>query len=166
MFEKKSPYILSRQGFTLIELIFVVLVIGIIGVMVLPTWTSTSFNLEHEARRVLDDVRYAQALSITSGQRYRWVKVSSTTYQLTNEAGTAVLLPSGSNQLILTSGVTIGTLTNLPNSLIAFNSQGIPYTDSSYPGTALSSAASIPITAGSQTRTIQISPQTGYGILQ
>lgn len=165
--QSKEKHLLSLiQGFTLIELVLVIVLIGIIGVAVLPQWTSSSLSLEFEARRVLNDIRYAQALSMTTGQRYRWVKLSSTSYQLTNESGAAVLLPSGVMQITLPTDMTFGSLTSLPNNLIAFNSEGSPYVTTSLPGTALSATATIPMTMGSQTRSIQVTSQTGYGALQ
>jgi prepilin-type N-terminal cleavage/methylation domain-containing protein len=155
----------KSRGFTLIEVLIVLLIMGIISVAVMPKWTGTGTNVNYEARRVLNDIRYAQGMSITTGQRYRWVKLSSTTYQITDQSGTAIILPSGVSTLTLSGGATIGTLSNLPNSLIAFNSQGIPYTTTALPGTALAATASIPISGGGITRTIQISPETGYGVL-
>ncbi|EKD71877.1 MAG: hypothetical protein ACD_46C00080G0012 [uncultured bacterium] len=156
---------ITAHGFTLIELIFIVMIFGIIAINVVPLWTSTAIGLDVEARRILQDIRYVQALSVTTGERYRWVMLSSSSYAITNEAGSAIVLPSGGTTLTLTNGVTIGSLSNLPNNLIAFNSQGIPYIDSSIPGTALSATAGIPVTLGGQTRTISIAPQTGYGVL-
>jgi prepilin-type N-terminal cleavage/methylation domain-containing protein len=153
------------DGFTLIELVIVILIIGVISITVMPKWTASSLGLEFEARRVLNDIRYAQALSITSGQRYRWVQLSANVYQITNQAGTAIILPNGGTQLTLSNGVSFGALTNLPNSLIAFNSQGVPYTTSTTPGTALAATASIPLTLNGVTRTVQINQQTGYGVL-
>ncbi len=162
---QRSFYRLHSCGFTLLELTFVMMVIAIISVIVIPSWTATSLSLEMEAKRVLNDIRYVQMLSMNSGQRYRWVRVSASVYQIVNESGTAMIMPSGATQVTMTSGVTIGTLTNLPNNLIAFDSQGIPYTTSTYPGTALAATASIPLTAGGVTRTIQITAQTGYGVI-
>lgn len=156
----------QAYGFTLIELIIVVMVVGIISVTVMLQWPATSLNLNYEARRVLDDVRYTQALSMTTGLRYRWVKTSANTYQILNEAGTAIVLPSGGTQVTLSSGIVLGALGNLPNDLVAFSSLGSPYIDSTIPGTALAATASIPISGGGQTRIVQISPETGHGVLQ
>lgn len=155
----------AAVGFTMVELVLVVLIIGALSVAVMPKWTATGMGLNYEARRVLNDLRYAQALSITTGQRYRWVKVSATTYQILNEAGTAMVLPSGTTTLTMAGGVTMGSLTNLPNNLVAFDALGAPYVTSTLPGTALAATASIPLSAGGITRTVTITASTGYGAL-
>lgn len=155
----------QAAGFTLLELVLVILVIGVISFTITPTRLETPIRLQYEAQRVLSDIRYAQALSMASGQRYRFVRASTTTYQLLNEAGIAITLPNGSTTLTLSSGVSFGTLTNLPSNLVAFDSFGIPYTTSSYPGTALASAATIPLTNGTQTSIITITETTGYGAI-
>lgn len=154
------------RGFTLLELILVILIIGVLAVSVTPRWTSTSMTLQYEARRVLGDIRYAQAMSIATGQRYRWQRTSSTTYQITNEAGAAVVLPNGATTINLSNGISFGSLTNLPGNLVAFNSLGNPYITSSIPGTALGSTAVIPLSTSTQTQNILIVSGTGYGALQ
>ncbi len=154
---------LKSAGFTLVELIFVILIMGILAVSVIPKWTGTSLGVEFEARRLVNVIRYTQALSVATGQRYRWVKVSSSSYSILNQSGTAIILPSGGTILTLSNNVSIGSLSNLPDSLVAFDSQGVPYTTSSTPGTTLGSTAGIPMTSsGGQTRTVQITPSTGY----
>jgi prepilin-type N-terminal cleavage/methylation domain-containing protein len=165
MLRSLFPKRAAAGGFTLIELIIVILLLTILSVMLMPKWTSTGTTLNYDARRILNDIRYTQALSVATGQRYRWVKVSSTVYQILNESGTAIVLPSGSTQVTLTNGVTIGTLTNLPNNLVAFNSMGAPYTTATMPGTALATTANIPVTVSGITRTIVINATTGYGAL-
>lgn len=153
----------NQRGFTLLELVMILMIIGILAVAVTPNKLDSPIRLRYEARRVLNDIRYVQLLSMTTGLRYRWVQTSTTSYQLVNQTGTAINLPSGGTTLTLASGVSFGTLTNLPSSLVAFDSFGVPYTTSSIPGTALTSAATIPLVSSSQTTTITITPPTGYG---
>lgn len=152
----------KHRGFTLVELVFIILIIGILAVSVMPKWSGTSLGVQFEARRLLNDLRYTQALSVTTGQRYRWVKTGSNTYSILDESGSAITLPSGTTTLTFSSGVSFGALTNLPGSLVAFNSQGIPYITSGTPGTALASTASIVVSNGTQSSTVQITPETGY----
>lgn len=153
------------SGFSVLELILVIAIMGILAFVAIPRWSHNKILVEFEARRVLNDIRFAQAMSMASGQRYRWVRTSSTSYQITNEAGSAVMMPSGGTSLTLTSGVSFGSFTNLPSNLVAFDSRGRPYTTSTYPGTALASSATIPLTGAGQTATITITPTTGYGAL-
>lgn len=156
---------LRHAGYTLVELVLVVLIMGVLVVVATPKWTAGSQGLQYEARRVLGDIRYAQAMSLASGERYRWVRTSSTAYQITDESGSALLLPNGSTTMVLANGITFGAFTNLPNNLIAFDSRGVPYTTSTYPGTALSATATIPLSSNGDTQNISITASTGYGVL-
>jgi len=160
----QSPLI--GLGFSIIELLIVMMVISILAVFVSIPWTTPTMNLGAQANQLVSDIRYTQSLSMAKDQRYRLVITSSTTYQITNSAGTAITLASGATTYTLTSGATFGTLVNLPNSLIAFDGKGIPYVTTGSPGTALSSTASIPMSANGQTRTITILPSTGRVLLQ
>lgn len=153
------------KGFTLVELVFIILVIGILAVVAVPRWTATPMGLEFEARRVLNDIRYTQMMSMTTGERYRWVSVSGNAYSIMNESGTAIMLPSGGTVLVFSGGVTFGSFSNLPNNLVAFDSLGAPYINATLPGTALAATGAIALTAGGQTRSVLITPQTGYGAI-
>ena len=153
------------RGFTIIELTMVISVIGILAVFAFMSLPKTTFTLDAQALQLESDIRYAQSLSMTKGQRYRWSKTSSTSYQVLDSGGTAVILPSGSTTVTLGTGITFGALTNLPNDLVAFDGRGIPYTTTGSPGTALAATALIPLTAGGQTKTVSITPQTGRMIV-
>ena len=112
----------------------------------------------------MNDIRYTQQLSMTRGERYRLVITPATNaYKILNSAGTAITMPTGNATVTLKSGITFGALTYLPNNLIVFDCQGIPYTNTvaSHGGTLLGNTATIPLTAGSLTKTVSISPETG-----
>jgi prepilin-type N-terminal cleavage/methylation domain-containing protein len=156
----------KANGFTLIEVVIVVLAIGILAVYPLIKWPGTVINLAAEAERLASDIRYAQSLAMTKGDRYQFVRTSSNTYQIRSAAGTPVILGQGSSTVTLNTGITFGTFVNLPNNLIAFDGTGAPYTDNISPGTALSATASIPITASGNTKTIVITPETGNITIQ
>ena len=154
-------YRYQHDGWTLIELIVVVVLISIIGTYSYFSMQSATINLGAQASQLASDIRYAQAQAMTKGQRYRWVKTSSTTYQIQNSTGMAIPLAQGSTTAVLGTGIVFGSIVNLPNSLINFDGQGTPYVDTSVPGTALSSNATIALVSGSETRTVTIAAGTG-----
>lgn len=151
----------KTNGFTLVELLIVIAIISILTVTVLPKWQAGGINLGAQANQLASDIRYTQSLAMTSGQRYYLIKQSSNTYQILNASGSPITLAFGGTTMTLNSGITFGTLTNLPNSLIAFDGKGTPYTTSTSPGTILASTATMPLVSGSTTKTISITPETG-----
>jgi prepilin-type N-terminal cleavage/methylation domain-containing protein len=152
----------TSQGFTLIELVMVILIAGILAVVAFFQWPGYNLNLGAKALQLQSDVRYTQALSMNSDQRYYLsINTSTNSYQILNASGTAIVLESGGTTATLGAGIAFGLLTNLPNKLIQFNGSGIPYTTTSLPGTQLASTATIPMTTGSFTQTISITPLTG-----
>jgi prepilin-type N-terminal cleavage/methylation domain-containing protein len=151
----------KHHGFTMIELIMVISIIGILSVFAFFALQNTSMNIGAQAQQIANDLRYAQSLAMAKGERYRWVKTSSNTYQIQNNAGTAITLNLGNTTVTLNGRIVFGTLTNLPNNLVNFDGFGAPYSDTATPGAALSSNATIPITSGSSTQTITITAETG-----
>jgi prepilin-type N-terminal cleavage/methylation domain-containing protein len=157
------------SGFTLIELVVTLVVVSLLALFVSTNTTLyqlQGINASAAAEQIANDIRYTQALAMTKGQRFYWTKISSTSYQINSAAGTAALLSGGTTTVTLTGGASLGTLSNLPNSLVAFDGTGTPYTTSSSPGTVLSAQASIPVTSAGETRTVVITPGTGMVTVQ
>jgi len=146
----------SEAGFTLLELVIVIIVLAILAATISPMWPYKTINLNIQARALVSDIRYTQNLAVTRGVRYYLTLTSSTTYRILDLNGGNI------TNYTLGSGITFGTLTNLPNSLIAFDGQGTPYSNTTIPGTPLAANATIRLNAsdGSNT-TVTITQITG-----
>jgi prepilin-type N-terminal cleavage/methylation domain-containing protein len=158
-----SPGMKRNTAFTLTELIIVIIILGILSTLAVTRWPGTRINLNAQAQQLASDIRYTQTLSMSRGQDYR-INLATTNYSITTSAGVAVNNPiTGAATIALPTSPAITITippTNLPNSLIAFNSLGVPYTNTTAT-TTLNSAAVITLTSGTNTTTITIQPQTG-----
>lgn len=155
---------LNHNGFTLIELVMTITIIVILAAAIFVVWPSFPIKTTAQAGLLASDIRYTQNLAMAKAERHRLVITSSNSYQITNSAGAAITLPSGNSMVVLGGGISFGAITNLPNNLIAFDSRGIPYVDTSSPGTALSTTATITLAGNGSTNTISIYPATGWVI--
>jgi prepilin-type N-terminal cleavage/methylation domain-containing protein len=155
----------KKLGFTLIELIIVIVVMVVLSAYAVARWPGNHINLNAQAQQLANQLRYTQSLAFSQNQRYR-LNLTSTSYNITTTGSTAVADPvTGSNATNLPSGITMTWSAELPNALVAFDSKGSPYTDSSAT-TLLANDATIRLTQGSTTRTVLITPQTGRVIVQ
>jgi prepilin-type N-terminal cleavage/methylation domain-containing protein len=161
----KIANLLKKQcGFTLIEIVIVISILTILAATVASRWVGTVINTRAQADLLASDIRYAQSLSMSRYERYRFsISTGSRSYQILNEAGTAVFLPSGNTAMTLGTGISFGTVSN---SLLVFGSDGTPYTDTAFPGTKLASDATIQLTSTGNVVTVSVSPDTGRVIVQ
>lgn len=146
------------QGFTLVELVLVLLLTAILSVVAVNQWPGSDINLSAQADQLVGDIRYTQALAMNRGQRFR-INFNSSGYSITNAAGTAAVPHplTGANAVALNSGMTLTST----NSFLVFDGNGVPYTTATSPGTALAANAVITLSAAGQSRTVRVSPQTG-----
>jgi prepilin-type N-terminal cleavage/methylation domain-containing protein len=154
------------RGFTLRELIIVMVIVGIISAIALSRTSNDPVMLSTQVDQLAGDIRYVQALAMTQGQRYIISFPSATSYQFLDSGGTAVVHPvNGSNAAItLGSGVTL-TLTFTPagGNALGFDGLGIPYsvTTPAFNG-PLTAAATVALSKGSATpQSVTITHQTG-----
>jgi Tfp pilus assembly protein FimT len=146
-------------GFTIVELVVILLVIGIVAVFVAPNLSSTGITLPAAATRLAETIRFTQNLSMSRGQRYR-INFTGSSYQITDMSGVAIIQPMTNS----TAATTITPITlsgfnpPLTNGYVAFDSRGVPYVSAT---AALASTATITMTSGSDTATVVISPETG-----
>lgn len=157
-----APLRRNQRGFTLVELVTVVILVSLLAVTAISRWSATPFNLSAQAEQLLGDIRYVQTLSMTHGQRYR-INFASDRYWFSNLDG-SILIPhpaSNNTTTLLVNGVS----QSFSNSLLVFDGSGAPYSDAVLPGTPLAGNATVTLNSGADFRTIQISPETGRAIL-
>lgn len=151
---------MTRQihGFSLIELILVLLIVSIISTYAVIKFSSGSINISAQADQIMADIRHTESLAINRGQRYR-INFNNDRYWISNADGSTLYThPASSSAVIfLDTGITSSST----HSFLVFDGQGKPYTDALTPGTALAADAVITLTAGSETRTVRITPETG-----
>jgi len=151
----------KNSGFTLFELTIVIIIIVVLGSMLFIIWPGKKPLVTAQALQIAQDLRYARHYAITQETSTRITFNTSTKqYTLINNATSAAILLPGKTQSTeqLDTSFTL-TLTNLPNSYIIFDKDGVPYTDNS--GTVLTLNATVALTEGSETGNITIRAHSG-----
>jgi len=123
--EKMKRFYSWQQGFTLIELVVIILILGIMAAVVMPKF----FNLgDYRTRAAYDEVagavRYAQKLAVASGCEVQ-VQISTSGYDLQQHSTSCT---SGAFATITNHPVTSNTIAGVsisatPNSFI-FDAMG------------------------------------------
>jgi len=159
-----------NRGFTLLELIVVLLLVGILAVIAFPRMSQNTIELSGQAEQVARDIRYAQTLSMTRGaaQGRHCIFFTATGYQLrnnNNNPGTpcsiAVAHPAtGSSAAIVLTGGTAVSTANLTGNYLEFDTKGQP---TSFAG---GGNATVTLTASGGPRTVVVSPVTGMATVQ
>jgi MSHA pilin protein MshC len=156
---------MNRKGFTLIELVIVLLLVGILAVYAAPRMVAvTDTKAGAFADKLRADVRYAQNLAMTQNRRYRvyfntapspasgYIVVNDANGNGTwGEAGEIAQDPAGRGSLSVTlnTGDYVGITVSTPaGGFIEFNSLGVP-----------TAAAVLTINPGGQQ--VTITAQTG-----
>jgi prepilin-type N-terminal cleavage/methylation domain-containing protein len=147
----------KKKGFTLIEFIIVIILLAILSTSAIIFFTDSA-KFDMQVKLLASDIRNAQLLSMTHGERYRFVKLSSTSYTIQDSSSANIIMSNGDTLVSLSTGITFGALTGF-TSIIVFDSRGTPYADNST--TPMTTAATISLISGSNTTILTINPETG-----
>jgi len=153
---------MKRNGFTLIELVMVLVLIGILAMYAAPRLGNiTSTNAGAFTDKLRSDIRYAQNLAMTRNQRYRVYfngnPAPAAGYAVVNdangnstwgEAGEFAADPAGAGNLSVALTGQYAGITIAAAGFIEFNSLGAP-----------TSAATVTVSPGNQT--VTVTAQTG-----
>ncbi len=144
----------SNAGFTLTELVTVIVIAGILSAIVYNKIDITGFKTEGSTDEVKSAVRYAQKLAVAQ-RRNVYVDTSGNDVRLCYDSGCATQVPQppGSAWFKITAA-TAPTLSNA----FYFDTLGRPTLVSG--STVATSAITLSLSGG--TRSITIEPQTGF----
>lgn len=159
----------SARGFTLIEMVILVMITGILGVVFAPQITNSmnDIRLSKAAQKLAMDIRYMRELALSrhdvygiefndednSYRLYHWDGANKNTIADPHMGGEMVV---DFDTIAAFNGVTLGESSTTDVTVDAF---GVPYDAN---GLALASAASVILHSGSLSTTVQITNSTGY----
>jgi len=171
----------SLRGFTLVEILVVVTILGIAAAIVVPQMGSRGdLKAAAAARMIMADLIYAQNRAIatqtkhyvtfsagTTPQTYRLVTSMTPLVDVTHPITKAsnYLITFGNNGTPGLSDISLGTINIEGKTTIAFDELGVPYYYDSVANTTtaltVSGGSTIQVVSGTFTLTISVEPYTG-----
>jgi prepilin-type N-terminal cleavage/methylation domain-containing protein len=158
----------KKQGFTLIELVMIIVILGILALTAVPSATTTSsIRLQAACQKIASDLRYVQEMSMAQQVRFgiSFDPATETYFAYRVTIATKSINPQTRNNFDISfttlnefKGIDISS-TNFSNK-VEFDSIGAPYDGN---GVILSSQGVITLQAqaGAYSRTVRIEAKTG-----
>lgn len=137
------------EGFTLLELVIILVLVGLLSVVALPVFLNEGLRVVPAAEQIAGEIRYAQSLAMTHGDSYSF-NVSGDTYSITKGAGGGVPLSNGESS---------GSFDGLSLSIDGGGSGSVTF--SSLFGKA-DSAHTVQVSGGGRSVAVSVSADTGY----
>jgi MSHA pilin protein MshC len=116
-------------GFTLVELVIIILIVGIIAVVVAPRFTTSGFNESAELTEFIINAKYARHKAMVTGNLIGIKFDSNKSYSIVDSAGDVINLPSSEKNPIEIKGsisYTVDSGQTLTNDTVYFNYMGKP----------------------------------------
>lgn len=149
---------LNQQGFTLLEMVFVIVIIGIVGAIALPKINNPmAYTTQSRAEAFASDLRHAKALAAASGRcaQVDLVGTQTLVVKKPNDATTpAAYPPCNGSTVVYTSTLDANTSVTGPARSLYFNSIGVP-----------SAPVTYTVLAGGKTQYVGVTALTGLVVI-
>jgi prepilin-type N-terminal cleavage/methylation domain-containing protein len=145
------------HGFTLVELIVVMLLLSLVALITFRGPVRTSAPLVSEENILRSQLRYAQSLALANNTDSWGISISSGGYTLQTNGATALLSLPGQDSAAYTFSSKVQVTQGI--GVVLFDEFGSPVDEF---GSPVESAVSITLSDGVHSRTITLSAETGH----
>ena len=168
---KEHPTVKAGMGFTFIELLIVMVILGIAAAIAVPMMSSAaSMQIRAAGTMVAADLEYAKSMAISRGQQYLVVfDAANETYEIQDSGGNVISHPVKKGFSYEVDFANDGRLDRVDivsanfdgETTIGFDYLGSPYSVVGGTSSDLNSGT-ITLQAGSVTKTVSIEAVTGF----
>ena len=116
------------KGFTLIELVTVIIILAVIGVIIAPKFSNDGFKESADLTNFLVNIKFVRGKSMVEGGGWNiQINLASKNYGIYNNQGSLAELPNGSkNPVKVNQSISYISSDTLTDNKIYFNNLGQP----------------------------------------
>ena len=143
----------AQHGFTLIELVMVMVIIGVLAAMAAPRLSITDTSVHAQAAQMARDIRHVQMLAMTGGQTLTFQSLGGS-YRCIDSTATLITDPATQQPF----NQTFANGVNASAGNLNFDSLGRPVAG----GALVSAMTTFTVSGGGQNATLNVSPVSGF----